>query len=362
MASPSVTYTFSNSTTADATQVNQNFTDLINGLSDGTKDLSISALTCAGVVTLNGNVTIGNASSDDFTLTASLASSIPIKTTNTYDIGSSTKGLRYAYFGDTADTDTHKVQGQSLAASVTHTLPNYTGTLRQIPTVISSQTATYAILASDEFIPCNVSGGAFTATLPTAVGATGKIYKIKRMDQTLGTALTIATTSAQTIDGSTTTTLDTQYEMLEVMSDGSNWHILRRHIPDVQTAYTPTGTWSSNTTYAATWSRIGDKIRILAKVSLTGAPTGSFTINLPSNLSMDSTKLNTAVGSTVLGTAASNTGASSAHGAVVYDTSTAVYVVHQGGASRWNATTPITWANADVITVEFVAPISGWKG
>ena len=73
MANVSVSYTFSNSTTADATQVNQNFTDIINGTSDGTKDFSISALTCAGNVTFNGNTTIGNASSDDLTVTASLA-------------------------------------------------------------------------------------------------------------------------------------------------------------------------------------------------------------------------------------------------------------------------------------------------
>lgn len=47
MAAITVTYTFSNGTTADATQVNTNFTDILNGLSDGTKDISIGALTVA---------------------------------------------------------------------------------------------------------------------------------------------------------------------------------------------------------------------------------------------------------------------------------------------------------------------------
>lgn len=45
MAAPSVSYTFSNSTTADAGQVNTNFSDLIAGLSDGTKDLTVSTVT-----------------------------------------------------------------------------------------------------------------------------------------------------------------------------------------------------------------------------------------------------------------------------------------------------------------------------
>lgn len=62
MASPAVTYSFSNSTVADATQVNQNFTDIINGITDGTKDLSISALTCAGNVSITGSSTLTIAS------------------------------------------------------------------------------------------------------------------------------------------------------------------------------------------------------------------------------------------------------------------------------------------------------------
>jgi hypothetical protein len=54
MTNPSVTYTFSNSTASDAGQVNQNFTDLINAMTDGTKSFSIDALTCGGTVTING--------------------------------------------------------------------------------------------------------------------------------------------------------------------------------------------------------------------------------------------------------------------------------------------------------------------
>ena len=78
----------------------QNFNDILNGVSDGTKDLSINALTLAGALTANGNVTLGNASGDDLTVTASLASSIPIKTNNSYDIGSATLGLRKLYLGN----------------------------------------------------------------------------------------------------------------------------------------------------------------------------------------------------------------------------------------------------------------------
>lgn len=122
MANITVTYSFTNATTADASQVNTNFTDIINGTSDGTKDFSINALTCAGTATFNGNVAIGNASSDDLTVTASLASTLPIKTNTSFDIGSSTKGLANLYMGGSS-TFTAKLVAATLSASRIYTIP-----------------------------------------------------------------------------------------------------------------------------------------------------------------------------------------------------------------------------------------------
>lgn len=59
MANPSVTYTFTNGTTADGSQVSQNFADLIAGMTDGTKSFSIDALSVAGTAGFSGTVTIG---------------------------------------------------------------------------------------------------------------------------------------------------------------------------------------------------------------------------------------------------------------------------------------------------------------
>lgn len=124
MAAPSYTYTLTNGSTADATQVQQNFTDILNGVADGTKDLSISALTCAGTVTLNGNVNIGNASSDDLTITASLASAVAIKTNNSYDIGSATLGLRKIYIGNGGAGATCDIISASHATTREYTIPD----------------------------------------------------------------------------------------------------------------------------------------------------------------------------------------------------------------------------------------------
>lgn len=97
MPGPSVTYTFSNATTADATQVNTNFSDLVSGLTDGTKDLTISALTAGGTSTLNGNVNLGNATGDDITITGRIAADIDPKTASATDLGDATQLWQYLY-------------------------------------------------------------------------------------------------------------------------------------------------------------------------------------------------------------------------------------------------------------------------
>lgn len=87
MANPSVTYTFTNSTTADGTQVSQNFTDLINAMTDGTKSFSIDALTVAGAALFNGATTLGNATGDTITIGGYISGSI---------IGNTTAGVPHA--------------------------------------------------------------------------------------------------------------------------------------------------------------------------------------------------------------------------------------------------------------------------
>lgn len=80
---------------------------------------------------------------------------------------------------------------------------------------------TYSIPQSAYLIDC--TSGTFTATLPTAVGATGKNIIIKNSGSG---AITIATTTSQTIDGSTTYSLGSQYKYVHVVSNGSNWIII----------------------------------------------------------------------------------------------------------------------------------------
>ena len=178
MTNPSVTHTFTAATTASASQVNTNFTDIINSLTDGTKSLSIDALTCAGATTLNGNVTLGNASGDDITITGSLAATIPIKTNNSFNIGAATLALAGIYLGAPSSRSTRITAHQSLGASNTLVLPNGNGTSRYYPETDGSGNLTFvkpkrSPMDLHEYgFSDAVAANALTATLKGADGAT----------------------------------------------------------------------------------------------------------------------------------------------------------------------------------------------
>jgi hypothetical protein len=381
MANPAVTYTFANSTVADATQVNQNFTDLINGMTDGTKDFSISALTCAGTATLNGNVNLGNASGDDLTITASLASTISIKTTNSYDIGSATLGLRSIYFGSSGGAFSTRVIGGAAASSYTLTLPTTGGTIGQFPVTNGSgtltfrypekttaKTTTYTGTGDESTIVCDASGAAFTVTLPAAASFTGKHYYIIKTDTSLN-AVTIDGNASETINGATTTTINTQYECIKIVCDGSNWHILERTYPMDFVAYTPTivgaGTVSNVKIYSR---RVGDCLhaRGTFQCGTVAASTASISLGFQGTDGNVTTAGTGKIGSTLglVGIAAFNgTGAAVEHviavnGATVVNISNTSATSTGLAAALGNA----CWSTNQVESVDFMVPIVGWNG
>ena len=66
---------------------------------------------------------------------------------------------------------------------------------------------------------------AATISLPTAVGATGRLYNVVRT----GTGVvTIQPDGAETISGDTPLVLTSQWDSVVFVSDGANWVLLRR--------------------------------------------------------------------------------------------------------------------------------------
>ena len=83
----------------------------------------------------------------------------------------------------------------------------------------------YTITTSDEVVIADAAAASFTLTLPTAVGNTGKVYWIKKIDATANT-VTVDGDGGQLIDGAATAVLTTQYEAITVISDGTEWWVL----------------------------------------------------------------------------------------------------------------------------------------
>lgn len=80
-------------------------------------------------------------------------------------------------------------------------------------------TVSGTLTAEDELVLCD---GTFTVTLPMASSAPGKVYYIKNT----GTG-TVTITSTSTIEGLSSVTLKIKYQELTIVSDGSEWFLLR---------------------------------------------------------------------------------------------------------------------------------------
>lgn len=93
---------------------------------------------------------------------------------------------------------------------------------------VLSKTANYTVSTGDGdnvLVRTDCTSGAVTITLYTAVGNTGKSVAIKKIDSSAN-AVTIGTTSSQTIDGSTTYTINGQYNSITMVSNGTNWDVI----------------------------------------------------------------------------------------------------------------------------------------
>ena len=92
-----------------------------------------------------------------------------------------------------------------------------------ISTAISTKLADYTITEDDSMVLLDGTANTVTATLPTAVGITGREYSIKCIDDTFTTDF--ATNGAEEVDGSSVNIGLINMEVITVKSDGANWWI-----------------------------------------------------------------------------------------------------------------------------------------
>ena len=145
-----------------------------------------------------------------------------IKWDETAPLGTSSKSLGDNYLRDNLtavrerlDTEHTNVTGSSGDAWLMHSW------------AVVAKSADYIATSADHVILVTTGASAITITLPTAVGITGKPYKIKKADAGAGTVV-IDGNSSETIDGAATLTLTNQYDFADIVSDGANWVVVSK--------------------------------------------------------------------------------------------------------------------------------------
>jgi hypothetical protein len=240
---------------------------------------------------------------------------------------------------------------------------------------VVSKTANYTLTTTDSSVLGSASGGAFTFTLPTAVGAIGKTYTLTRIDQTLANIITINTTSSQTIGAfGTSVTLATQDESWTVYSDGANWQVASHTIPSVWVSYTPTFTgFTGPTSEGFFWKRCGDSIDIKGTFTVGTANATVWSVSIVSGLTIDASKNTSTTNSAShgnlysLGSSATVVFATSARGPfpIFSDTAVSNTLLYAGNSdlgarfNKDNASTIAITGGRQRVEVRGV-PISNW--
>lgn len=245
---------------------------------------------------------------------------------------------------------------------------------------VVTKTTTYTATTADDLILC--SGSAFTVTLPSAVTQPGKILTIEKTDSSLANIITIATVSSQTIgaSGGTSTTLNTINENLQIVSDGTNWQILGRRIPqDIGVAITMTPNAAGFGTIAsATYKgyRVGKYLYVDGNFTTGTVGASGSNMVFQSGIAIDSSALSSSSAGTKLGDSYSSfgttqfiypgsTGASGASQVVFYDGSTTdrlfwAYRLSGGSFNKENVSA--IFGSTQVVQFNFRIPVSGWNG
>ncbi len=208
----------------------------------GTGNTSVGANALINSTTGNNNTAIGlnafltnTTGSNNTAIGASTdVSSLGLTNATAIGYGASVATSNTVQLGNTSVTNV-KTSGTVTAGAVTYPntdgitgqvlTTNGTGTASWITPVTSVviKTANYTALTTDAIVLCNATAGGFTITLPSAASNLGKIYEIRKTDET-SNVITIS----PSLKFSETTTINSMNIVTtkKVVSDGTNWVII----------------------------------------------------------------------------------------------------------------------------------------
>lgn len=234
--------------------------------------------------------------------------------------------------------------------------------------VIRSVIATDFLLTRDRVIL--LSGASFTEYLPPAASCKGNIYTFLHNGTSLSMEYTLEGFSSETIGGSTSVKLQTNGQVLKIISDGSNWLILDSKTTTTPTSFTPDLTHTTNTTATGYWWRVGCFLHARVRAAYSGAPQDVDLVwTLMSGPTINTTMFPTSSG-VVCGTAYAIAASSFLAGDVLMTSSTTVTprVINVDAANSHNGRTidngtgnlSATIGSGDSSNLLVAVPITDW--
>lgn len=204
----------------------------------------------AGITITGGAGSVTFALDDDLAAVEGLTGSGVVTRTGASTWSTSTIADRAVVVGDTGNTvqgigplsDGQLVIGDTggvpVAATLTEgsniTITNGAGSITiaaagggEIPiTSLDNTDSPYTVLTADKYLSCDVSLGVLTISLPNAP-TTGRVIRIKDLAGNAGTNNISVTTvgGVVTIDGATTYTMNTDYQSISVIFNGTSYEV-----------------------------------------------------------------------------------------------------------------------------------------
>lgn len=86
-------------------------------------------------------------------------------------------------------------------------------------------TANTTATSNDSTIRGNATAGAITVALPAAASVLGLLLIVKKTDASAN-VVTVDPAGSETVDGALTVGLSSQYQSVEIQSNGTSWDVL----------------------------------------------------------------------------------------------------------------------------------------
>ncbi len=139
----------------------------------------------------------------------------------TKDTGDLTEGTNLYYTDERVDdrVDSLIQDGTDISWSYNDPANTLTGNIFKN---VKSKSANYPVTSADTVIEMSAAGGNRQVQLPTAVGISGKIYVVTKIDATANT-VTLLPTGIETIDGAASYIINLQWDSITVISNGTSW-------------------------------------------------------------------------------------------------------------------------------------------